>query len=70
VGSPGQRDLKEKMGVVALLIILAGLPFLLLAPVELGAVRAAGVGLAWWYGGVMGELLALALAILKVPRAR
>ena len=56
--------------MVALLIILAGLLFLLLGPLELGAVRVAGVGLAWWYGGVVGELLALALVFLKVPRAR
>jgi hypothetical protein len=58
--------------MVALLIILAGLPLLLLVPLELGAIRLAGVGLAWWYGGVVGELLALvvALACVKAPRAQ
>ena len=60
------------MGVVVLLIILAVLPALLLTPLEPGAVRVAGVGLAWWYGGIVGELLALlvALAFLRTPRAR
>ena len=60
------------MGVVALLIILAVLPALLLAPLEPGAIRVAGVGLAWWYGGIVGELLALvlALAFFRTPRAR
>jgi len=60
------------MGVVALVLILAILPALFLAPLEPGAIRVAGVGLAWWYGGIAGELLALgaALIFLRVPRAR
>ena len=60
------------MGVVVLLIILAVLPALLLAPLEPGAIRVAGVGLAWWYGGIAGELLALgaALIFLRAPRDR
>lgn len=61
-----------RTGAVILLAILAGLPALLLAPLELGAVRVAGAALAWWYGGVVGELLALAatLAFLRVPWSR
>ena len=58
------------MRTVALLIVLAVLPVLLLAPLGLGSIRAGGVGLAWWYGGAVGELLALGLAVLLVPRAR
>ena len=54
------------------MIILAVLPALLLAPLEPGTIRVAGVGLAWWYGGIVGELLALvlALAFFRTPRAR
>lgn len=58
------------MRAVALLIILAVLPVLLLAPLGPGSVRLGGVGLAWWYGGAVGELLALALAILLIRPAR
>lgn len=55
-----------------LLIILAVLPVLFLAPLEPGAIRVSSVGLAWWYGGIVGELLALiaAIAFFGAPRAR
>lgn len=52
---------------MALVVILTGLVFFLLAPLELGAVRVAGVGLAWWYGGLVGELLALAVVLAFLP---
>ena len=58
------------MRALALLIILAVLLVLHLAPLGLGSVRVGGVGVAWWYGGAVGELLALALAVLLIPRAR
>jgi len=45
------------------LLILAGLPALFLAPLELGAIRIAGVSLAWWYGGVLAPLLAFVLTL-------
>lgn len=45
------------------MLILAGLPLLLLGPLELGAVRIGGVSLAWWYGGLVGPLLALCVTL-------
>lgn len=56
-------------GLLGLSVILAGLPALVLAPLDLGAVRVAGVSLAWWYGGVAAPLLAfvVTLACLGSP---
>ena len=55
-------------GLFALLLILAALPALFLAPFDLGAVRIAGVSLAWWYGGAVGPLLAFLLTLVCLPR--
>ena len=52
-----------KRGLLGLLLILAALPALSLAPFELGAVRIAGVSLAWWYGGAVAPLLAVLLTL-------
>lgn len=53
-------------GLLGLLLILAGLPALVLAPLELGAVRIAGVSLGWWYGGVVAPLLAFVLTLVSL----
>ena len=50
-------------GRLALVLILAALPALFLAPFEAGAVRIAGVSLAWWYGGAVAPLLAFVLTL-------
>ena len=57
-------------GLIGLLLILAGLPALFLAPLELGAIRVAGVSLAWWYGGLLAPIVAfvVTLAALGVSR--
>ncbi len=55
-------------GLFALLLILAALPALFLAPFDLGAVRISGVSLAWWYGGAVGPLLAFLLTVARLPR--
>lgn len=55
-------------GQLGVVLILAGLPALLLAPPDLGAIRVAGVSLAWWYGGVVAPVLALVLALLAAGR--
>jgi len=52
----------------ALLLILAVLPALFLAPFDLGVVRIAGVSLAWWYGGAVGPFLAFLLTVARLPR--
>jgi hypothetical protein len=49
-------------------LILAALPALFLAPLDLGAARIAGVSLAWWYGGAAGPLLAFLLTLARLPR--
>ena len=55
-------------GLFALLLILAALPALFLAPFDLGVVRIAGVSLAWWYGGAVGPFLAFLLTVARLPR--
>jgi membrane protein implicated in regulation of membrane protease activity len=55
--------------LLALALILALFPALVLAPFELGAIRIAGVSLAWWYGGAVAPLLVLVLVVL-VLKAR
>lgn len=52
-----------RRGLLGLLLILAGLPALFLAPLDAGAVRIAGVSLAWWYGGLLAPLLAFVLTL-------
>ena len=55
-----------RRGRFGLLLILAGLPALFLAPLELGAIRIAGVSLAWWYGGVLAPLLVFVLTLASL----
>lgn len=50
-------------GLLGLLLILTGLPALLLGPLDLGAVRIAGVSVAWWYGGALAPFLAFFLTL-------
>ena len=57
-----------RRGPLALLLILAALPALFLAPFDLPAVRIAGVSLAWWYGGAVGPLVAFLLTLVCLSR--
>lgn len=41
-----------------LLALLLGVPLLELAPVELSAVRLAGIGLLWWYAMLVAPVAA------------
>lgn len=52
-----------RRGLLALVLILAALPALFLAPLDAGTVRIAGVSLAWWYGGAVAPLLAVLLTL-------
>ena len=52
-----------RRGRLGLVLILAVLPALFFAPFEVGAVRIAGVSLAWWYGGAVAPLLAFVLTL-------
>lgn len=54
-------------GLLGLGLILAGLVALFLAPWGLGAIRIGGIGLAWWYGGVVGPVLGLIVTLACLP---
>jgi hypothetical protein len=60
----------RRIGMVVLSLLL--LPVLLLAvlPGSPGAVRLAGVSLAWWYAGVVGPALAAGVATAFLVRSR
>lgn len=53
-------------GLIGLVLVLAGLPVLFLAPLEVGAIRIGGVSLAWWYGGVVAPVLAFVLSLASL----
>jgi hypothetical protein len=58
----------RRLGIAALLVLLALAPVLALAPAAPGAVRIAGVSLLWWYTGLAAPLAATALAIVLLVR--
>ena len=55
--------------MVALTSLLAPLLLLALLPGAPGAVRLAGISLAWWYAGLVGPVLAVALASALLLRS-
>ena len=65
---PGLRA--RRIGVVALLVLLAIAPVLALAPAAPGAVRLAGVSLLWWYAGLAAPLVATAVTVALLVRGR
>ena len=56
-------------GMVALTLLLVPLLLLTLVPGAPGAVRVAGVSLAWWYAGVIGPALAAIVATVLLVRS-
>ncbi|PYM23218.1 MAG: hypothetical protein DMD78_12485 [Candidatus Rokuibacteriota bacterium] len=54
----------RRIGIAALLVLLAIAPLLALAPAAPGAVRIAGVSVLWWYVGFAAPLAATVLATL------
>ena len=58
----------RRIGIAALLVLLAVAPLLALAPAAPGAVRIAGVSLLWWYTALAAPLAATTLAILLLAR--
>ena len=55
--------------MIVLTLLLLPLPLLSLLPGAPGAVRVAGVSLAWWYAGVVGPALAAAVATVLLVRS-
>jgi hypothetical protein len=56
------------IGMVVLTLLLVPLPLLALVPGAPGAVRVAGVSLVWWYAGLVGPALAVAVATVLLVR--
>jgi len=54
----------RRIGIAALLVLLAIAPVLALAPAAPGVVRDSGVSLLWWYAAVVAPLIATTLAIV------
>jgi len=54
----------RRIGIAALLVLLAIAPLLALAPAAPGAVRVSGVSLLWWYAALVAPLIATTLAIV------
>jgi len=58
----------RRVGIAALLVLLAVAPLLALAPAAPGAVRVAGVSLLWWYAALAAPLAATGLAVVLLVR--
>jgi hypothetical protein len=58
----------RRIGIAALLVLLALGLVLALAPAAPGAVRFRGVSLLWWYSALVAPLTATALATLMLVR--
>ena len=56
-------------GIAALLLlaVLATFPVIAALPHQSGAIRLAGLSLLWWYGGVIGPMLAAVIAVAWLP---
>jgi hypothetical protein len=59
----------RRIGMVALIVLLGPLLLLALTPGAPGAVRIAGVSIAWWYAGLIGPVLAAGLATVFLARS-
>jgi hypothetical protein len=56
-------------GMVALTLLLVPLLLVALMPSAPGAVRVAGVSLAWWYAGLVAPAVAAVLATVLLVRS-
>lgn len=56
---------KPEWAPALLLVLLAGFLALAAAPDDRASTRVAGMSLLWWYGGVVGPVLAAAVAVLR-----
>jgi hypothetical protein len=59
----------RSFGMVALTLLLVPLLLLTLVPGAPGAVRVAGVSLAWWYAGIVAPALAVIVATTLLLRS-
>jgi hypothetical protein len=53
----------RRRAIGALLVLLAVVPLLALAPSAPGAVRLAGISVLWWYTGLIAPLAATAITV-------
>lgn len=56
------------MGIVVLIVLLAGALALIQAPFELSRLRVAGVSLLWWYALFVAPLVATLVAVPLLRR--
>jgi hypothetical protein len=59
----------RSLGMIALTFLLVPLLLLTLVPGAPGAVRVAGVSLAWWYAGVVAPAIAAIVATVLLVRS-
>jgi len=61
---------RPALGALLLVALLAVLPALSMAPASPGAVRAGGVSIEWWYGGLLAPIAGWAITVwaLRGPR--
>ena len=62
---------RPALGALVLVSLLAVLPAVSMAPASPGAVRAGGVSIEWWYGGLFAPVAGWVVAVwaLRGPRA-
>ena len=60
----------RRAGIAMLLLILAGGAAVVSLPLGAGAVRLAGVSVAWWYAAGLGPVAATLVAILALSGSR
>lgn len=54
----------RRIGIAALLALLAIAPVLALAPAAPGAVRIAGVSVLWWYSALLAPVVATTITVV------
>ncbi|MBM4441599.1 MAG: hypothetical protein FJ027_14385 [Candidatus Rokubacteria bacterium] len=59
----------QKLAIVMVFSLLAGMTLLTMAPYEVGTIRLAGVSLLWWYGLVVTPAAAVLVTVVALLRA-
>ena len=53
----------RRVGIVVILVLLAGGAVLAILPSDVGAVRVAGLSLLWWYAAVVAPVIAVLVTV-------
>jgi hypothetical protein len=68
--APRGRPRRHRVCLLLVLSLLAGFLLLQTLPSAPGAIRVGGIGILWWYGGLVVPLVAWGLALLAAPPRR